>query len=253
MITFTEAQLMAWLMPVFWPFLRVLALFSTLPILGQRTVPMRVRVALSFFIALCVAGTGPAVPEVPLDAPLAVLLVVQQVLIGLSLGFAVRILFAAVEFAGEIVGLQMGLNFAGFFDPLTSSQTTAVSRFFGTMVGFLFIAINGHLAVIEAVSQSLVAFPIGPEPFAFLRAVQPQVWGTEVFRLGFWIALPLIAMLLLVNLVMGVVSRIAPQVNIFAVGFPVSLGMGLVGLTSTLPLLQGPFVVALERMLAMFR
>ena len=253
MISLTEAQLMAWLTPVLWPFLRVLALFSSMPVLGQRNVPIRVRIALSFFIAIGVAGTSTAGGDVPLDSPAAVLLVIQQVLIGLSLGFAVRIIFTAIEFAGEIIGLQMGLNFAGFFDPATAQQATATSSFFSTMVAFLFIAMNGHLLVIEAVCQSLVAFPVSPEPFAFLHAVRPETWGAEIFRLGLWIALPLIAMLLFINMMLGIIARVAPQISIFSVGFPITLGVGLVGVMFTLPLLQGPFTAALEQMLMMFR
>jgi flagellar biosynthetic protein FliR len=253
MISLTEAQIMAWLTPVLWPFLRVLALFSSMPVLGQRNVPIRVRIALSFFIAIGVAGTATAGGDVPLDSPAAILLVIQQVLIGLSLGFAVRIIFTAIEFAGEIIGLQMGLNFAGFFDPATAQQATATSSFFSTMVAFLFIAMNGHLLVIEAVVQSLVAFPVSPEPFAFLHAVRPETWGAEIFRLGLWIALPLIAMLLFVNMMLGIIARVAPQISIFSVGFPITLGVGLVGVMFTLPLLQGPFVAALEQMLMLFR
>ena len=253
MISLTEAQLMAWLTPVLWPFLRVLALFSSMPVLGQRNVPLRVRIALSFFIAIGVAGAATAGPNVPLDSPAAILLVVQQVLIGLSLGFAVRIIFTAIEFAGEIIGLQMGLNFAGFFDPATAQQATATSSFFSTMVAFLFIAMNGHLLVIEAVVQSLVAFPVSPEPFAFLHAVRPETWGAEIFRLGLWIALPLIAMLLFINMMLGIIARVAPQISIFSVGFPITLGVGLVGVMFTLPLLQGPFTAALEQMLTLFR
>ena len=254
MISLSESQIMAWLVPVLWPFIRVLALFSSMPVLGQRNVPIRVRIALSFFIALGVAGTVPAGSgNVPLDSPAAILLVVQQVLIGLSLGFAVRVIFTAIEFAGEVIGLQMGLNFAGFFDPATAQQATATSSFFSTMVAFLFIAMNGHLLVIEAVVQSLVAFPVSPEPFAFLHAVRPETWGAEIFRLGLWIALPLIAMLLFVNMMLGIIARVAPQLSIFSVGFPITLGVGLVGVMFTLPLLQGPFTAALEQMLTLFR
>lgn len=253
MISFTDAQLMAWLTPILWPFLRALALMTSLPVFSQRSVPMRVKVALAFFIALASQASLPPMPVIPLDSPLAWIVVLQQVLIGVSLGFAVRVVFAAVEFAGEIIGLQMGLNFAGFFDPVTASQGTASGRFFGTMVAFLFIIINGHLAIIVALIKSFSAFPVGPEPFAFLRAVQPQVWGAEVFAIGLWIALPLVGMLLFVNLVLGVISRVAPQINIFAIGFPITLGVGLIGMLLTLPLLQQPFTMALERMLEHFQ
>ncbi|HUG23707.1 flagellar biosynthetic protein FliR [Piscinibacter sp.] len=253
MLTFTEAQVLAWISPLLWPFLRVLALFSAMPVIGQRSVPMRLRVALAFLIALSAQASLPEMPVVALDSALALLLVIQQVLIGLTLAFAARIVFAAIEFAGEIVGLQMGLNFAGFFDPMTGGQATAVSRFFGVSVGFLFIVINGHLLMIAAVVQSFHAFPVGPEPFAFLRAVQPHVFGAEIFSLGLWIALPLIAMLLFVNLVLGIIARVAQQMNIFAIGFPITLSVGLLGVLLTLPMLQVPFTMALERMLSLFQ
>ena len=253
MITLTEAQLTAWLAPIFWPFIRVLALFSALPVLGQRSVPARVRIGLVFLIVVAAQPSLPPMPAVALDSPLAFMLVLQNVLIGVTLGFAVRIVFAAVEFAGELIGLQMGLNYAGFFDPASGAQGTATARFFGATVGFLFIAINAHLLVIAAVVQSFHAFPVGAEPFAFLRALQPQTWGAEVFALGLWIALPLIGMLLFVNLVLGIISRVASQMNIFAIGFPITLGVGLLGILLTLPMMQAPFTMALERMLANFR
>jgi flagellar biosynthesis protein FliR len=253
MLTVTEAQLLGWITPVVWPFLRVLALFGALPVFAQRGVPARLRVALALLIALCAQAALPPIAPVALDSMAAPLLVVQQLVIGIALGFAVRIVFAAVEFAGELVGLQMGLNFAGFFDPMSGSQATAMSRFFGISVAWLFIVTGGHLLLVAAVIQSFDAFPAGPEPFAFLRAAQPQVWGAEVFRLGLWIALPMVAMLLLASLVLGVISRVAQQMNIFAVGFPVTLGVGLIGVLLTLPMMQSPFTMALERMVQLFR
>ena len=145
------------------------------------------------------------------------MVLVQQLLVGFTLGFAVRVVFAAVEMGGELIGLQMGLNFAGFFDPATASQGTASGRFFGTLVAFLFILSNGHLAIIAALVRSFEVFAVGDEPFAFLRQTQPQRWGAEVFTLGLWIALPMVGMLL------------------------------------TLPLLEQPFAMALAQMLAHFQ
>ena len=253
MLTFNEADLLAWVSPLLWPFLRALALFTALPVLGTRSVPTRVRIGLAAFIALAAQPSLPLAPVVALDSPLALMLVVQQLVIGLSLGFAVRLVFAAVEFAGELIGLQMGLNFAGFFDPLSAATATASSRFFGTTVAWLFIVANGHLLVVAALVQSFSAFPVAPEPFAFLHQVQPQRWGAEIFSTGLWIALPLVTMLLFVNLVLGAISRVAPQINIFAIGFPVTLGVGLLGLLLTMPALNTPFTMTLDRLLEQFR
>ncbi len=253
MISFSEAEVLAWITPLIWPFLRALALFTALPVLGTRSVPARVRIGLAGLIAFAAQASLPAMPVVPLDSPLAFMLVLQQVLIGLSLGFAVRVAFAALEFAGEIIGLQMGLNYAGFFDPVSAAAGTATSRFYGTTIAWLFIVINGHLLVIAALVQSFTAFPVGPEPFAFLKSARPHLWASEIFRTGLWIALPLMAMLLFVNLVLGAISRVASQINIFAVGFPVTLGVGLLGIFLTLPGMQGPFTMTLERLLAYFQ
>lgn len=253
MIEFTEAQVLGWITPVLWPFIRVLAMFSALPVLGTRTVPARVRVALAGLIALSAQVALPPMPVVALDTALAFGIIAQQVVIGLALGFSVRVVFAAVEMAGEFIGLQMGLNFAGFFDPVSSNTATATSRFFSTTVAWLFIVINGHLLVIAAVLQSFVAFPVSHEPFGFLRATLPHQWGSEIFATGLWIALPMITMLLFVNLVLGMISRVATQINIFAIGFPITIGVGLLGMLLTLPLMQQPFTMVLERLLEHFR
>lgn len=253
MLTFTDTQVLEWITPLLWPFLRVLALFGSLPVFAQRGVPARLRVALAFLVAFCAQASLPVMPVIPLDSGAALLAVVQQLLVGLSLGFAVRVVISGVEFAGEIIGLQMGLNIAGFFNPMTGGDATVISRFFGMSVSWLFIVTGGHLVLIAAIVQSFQVFPVGPEPFAFLRAVQPQVWGGEVFRLGLWIALPMIATLLFVNLVLGIIGRVAQQLNIFSIGFPITVTVGLVGTMLTLPMMQTPFMMALEHMLQHFQ
>ena len=253
MISFTETQVLAWLTPLLWPFLRALALFTALPVFSQRAVPMRVKIGLALFISLAAQPSLPAMPLIALDSPQAIMVLLQQLLVGFTLGFAVRVVFAAVEMGGELIGLQMGLNFAGFFDPATASQGTASGRFFGTLVAFLFVLSNSHLAIIAALVHSFEVFAVGDEPFAFLRQTQPQRWGAEVFALGLWIALPLVGMLLFVNLVLGVISRVAPQISVFSVGFPLTLSVGLIGMLLTLPLLEQPFAMALVSMLAHFQ
>jgi flagellar biosynthetic protein FliR len=247
MVTFTEAQLMAWVSPVFWPFIRVLAVFTSAPIFSARSVPMRSRVALAFLIAVCAQATLGEQPVVSLNDPRALEVLVQQVLIGLAIGLAVRIVFAAVELAGELVGLQMGLNFAGFFDPATGAQTSTVGRFFGNTTMLLFVVMGGHLMLIQAVVASFSTFPIGGGALDAVNTMRLHELGSVVFRYGLWIALPLVGMLIFINIVLGVVSRIAPQMNAFAIGFPVTLSAGLVGIAFTLPMLDTP-VAALLRL-----
>lgn len=252
MITFTEAQLMAWITPVLWPFLRVLAVFTSAPIFSSRAFPVRARIALALLIALASQASLPAMPVTDLSGPDVLGLVVQQVGIGLAIGFVVRLVFAAFEFAGEVVGFQMGLNFAAFFDPSLNSQSSAVARFFGYMASLLFVVLNGHLMVLMAVNRSFEAFPVTQNFLEALSLMKLYTLGGELFASGLWIALPMIAMLMFTNLALGIVSRVAPQMNIYAIGFPITLSVGLIGMAATLPLLDRPFVALLERAIDIF-
>ena len=252
MLTFTEAQVMAWVSPVFWPFLRILAVFSSAPIFSARSVPMRTRVALAMLVAICAqAGMGDQ-PVIGLNDPEALTAVFQQVVVGVAIGLAVRIVFASVELAGEVIGLQMGLNYAGFFDPSTNAQTSAVGRFFGNTTMLLFVVLNGHLMVLQAVISSFETFPIGAGALESVGRMRLHELGAVVFRYGLWIALPMIGMLLFINIVLGFISRIAPQMNAFAIGFPLTLSAGLVGIAATIPMLERPVVSLLNLATSLF-
>lgn len=252
MIGFSEAQLLQWVVPLLWPLLRILGLFAAAPVLSMRAIPVRARIGLALLTALCAQPVLPPMPVLPLDTPTALAMVVQQVFIGVTIGFAAKVVFTAIEFAGEVIGLQMGLNFATFFDPTTSGQSTVSARLFNTMAAWLFVVINGHLLLVEVVVASFHQFPVTDHPFDLLLSIQPQVWGAELFRYGLWIALPTVAMLLFVNLVLGVISRVAQQLQIFSIGFVVTISVGLLGLLLTLPLLQRPMLALLERLLGLF-
>ncbi|MDP2261881.1 MAG: flagellar biosynthetic protein FliR [Hydrogenophaga sp.] len=252
MPTFSEADIMALVSPVFWPFLRVLAVFSSAPIFSARSVPVRTRVALAMLVALCAQAGLPDQPMVALTDPQAFSVVLQQVVIGVAIGLAVRIVFASVELAGEVIGLQMGLNFAGFFDPSTNSQSSTVGRFFGNTTMLLFVVLNGHLMLLQAVIASFETFPIGGNAFESINRLQLHQLGAIVFRYGLWIALPMIGMLLFINIVLGFISRIAPQMNAFAIGFPLTLSAGLLGMAFTLPMLDAPVIALMKLATSLF-
>jgi flagellar biosynthetic protein FliR len=167
-ITLTEAELVRWLSPMIWPFLRVLAVFTSAPLFSNKAFPIRARIALAFFIAFAAQPSLQGQPVISITSPEAFGAVVQQVGIGLAIGFTVRLVFSAVELAGEVVGFQMGLNFAAFFDPSLNTQSSAVARFFGQMAAFLFVVMNGHLMVLMAVIKSFESFPVDQN---FLQAL----------------------------------------------------------------------------------
>ena len=252
MPTFNEADIMALVSPVFWPFLRILAVFASAPIFSSRSVPMRTRVALAMLIAICAQAGLQDQVVVGLTDPQALTTVFQQVVVGVAIGLAVRIVFASVELAGEVIGLQMGLNYAGFFDPSTNSQTSAVGRFFGNTTMLLFVVLNGHLMLLQAVVASFETFPVGGAALESINRMRLHELGAVVFRYGLWIALPMIGMLLFINIVLGFISRIAPQMNAFAIGFPLTLSAGLIGIAMTLPMLDGPVIALLKLATDMF-
>lgn len=243
---------MAWLTPVLWPFLRVLGVFTTAPIFSSRAFPVRARIGLAFLVSLCAQATLAGQPTIGLNDAAALGTLVQQVGIGMAIGFTVRLVFTAVELAGELVGLQMGLNFASFFDPMANSQVSAVSRFFGNIGVLLFIAINGHLTVLMAIVKSFDAFPIGGSLMQAFARVRVYELGADLFASALWIALPMVGLLLFVNLTLGVISRVAPQMNIYAIGFPVTLTAGLAGIALVLPMMEQPLLALMDRMLSMF-
>jgi len=194
----------------------------------------------------------PVQPVIDLNGREALGTVLQQVGVGLAMGFAVRLVFAAVELAGEVIGLQMGLNFASFFDPLANAQVSAVARFFGNIAMLLFVVINGHLMVLMAVAKSFDAFPVDGNFLQAVAQMRLHALGASLFASSLWIALPMIALLLFVNLTLGIISRVAPQMNIYAVGFPVTLTVGMLGITATLPMLEQPMLTLLQQSIDIF-
>lgn len=251
MITVTSAQLDAWLAAFFFPLARVLALLASAPVLNNVAVPQRVRLLAGLAIA---AGLAPALPPLPAIAPgsgLGLAILAQQVLIGLAMGFTMRIVFSAIDVAGELVGLQMGLSFAVFYDPQNSGQTAVVAEFLGLLATLVFLAANGHLMVLSVLAQSFTLLPIGAEPFGAAGFAVLVRWGAVLFSAGVLLALPLIAALLITNIALGVLTRAAPTLNLFAVGFPVSLLVGfsvlLLALSYMAPVFQSLFERGLDQ------
>ena len=192
---------------------------------------------------------SPHLPPMPDDVGLGswhgLLILVQQLLIGVAMGFIMRVVFAAIEAAGEIVGLQMGLGFASFFDPQSAGQTLVLARFFNLLAMLVFLAVNAHLLMLGVLVESFQRLPISPQPVSAAGFFHLATFGSTVFAVGLQLALPLIAILLMTNLALGILTRSAPQLNIFAIGFPITLGVGLIVLDFTLPY----FVPQLEQLI----
>jgi flagellar biosynthetic protein FliR len=245
MLTVTSAQLQAWLAAFFWPFARVLALLAATPAYGENVLPRRVRIGLAIAVALVLAPTLPAPPDVsPLSLAGAAVLA-RELASGYALGYTIRMVFYAVEAAGELSGLQMGLGYATLFDA-QSNEVPVLGQLLGLVATLFFLALDGHLHTLRVLADTFQTLPVSARMLAPDGLYALAHWGTEIFRAGLLIALPLIAAMLVANLALGILARAAPQLNLFAVGFPLTLASGLVMLALTLPLL-GP---QLERMIA---
>jgi flagellar biosynthesis protein FliR len=248
----TSSQIAAWAGYVFWPLVRILALIGTAPVLSHRAVPIRAKVAIGIAIALVLAPAlhAPALGE-SLNAVFFETLV-RNVLLGATLGFAIRILFSGVELAGQMIGLQIGLSFGGFFNPEATDTDNPVGNFVSLLVLLIFLAMDGHLMVLYGLRQSFEIFPIaedGPRRLAF-DAIAGL--GAQVFSIALSISLPILAVMLLINVVLGVMARVSPQLNLFAVGFPITLCAGMVVLFLFVPHLEAPIRATLERTLSIW-
>ena len=239
-----------------WPFIRISAMFLAAPIFGANTVPVRIRIVLAFTISLMILPVLPAPPEIDPMSAAGILITIQQIVIGLAMGFLMQLVFATVVFMGQTIAMSMGLGFASVIDPQNGVSVPVVSQFFLVLSTLLFISMHGHLVMLSAIAGSFIAIPIG------LYAIDPNLhfdlvaWAGHVFLLALLMALPVMVVILLVNLSFGVMTRAAPQLNIFAVGFPATILIGFILMYLTLDLFsqqaQSLFDVGMSTLLDMF-
>jgi flagellar biosynthesis protein FliR len=243
MIGVSSVQLEQWLALFAFPLARVSGLMLAAPVFNNTGVPRRIRIILTLVLTIALIPALPSLPQFSVASWQGLLVLAEQFLLGTLLGFVLRITFAAVDTAGQLIGLQMGLSFAMFYDPRNAAQTPVLSEFLGLLATLIFLAMNGHLLIIALLAESFTLMPIGT-PIAVGSYAAVLAWGTTVFSAGVLLSLPLVAALLIANIAMGVLSRVAPQLNLFAIGFPVTIVAGFTVLMISLPY----FGAALERL-----
>lgn len=220
-------QLGSWLGALFWPFVRIAACFMTAPVLGASYVPRRLRIILAGAITLAIAPILPAPPALPLLSAGGVLVTIQQVLVGLALGFALQLVFDALALGGQLLANGMGLGFAFNLDPLRGVSTPALGQLYVVLGTLTFLALDGHLAFLQTLVESFRSLPVAEQGLDPARLMALANWGSELFTGALLVALPGVTALLVINLAFGVMSRAAPSLNLFAVGLPVTLVFGL--------------------------
>lgn len=250
MWTVTEAQWSAWITAYFFPAVRILALVAVAPVFSNRALPTRIRLVLGLAITVAVAPVLPPAPPIPLDSWLIYPVVAAEFGLGVAFGFILRFVFAAIDLAAALIGFQMGLSFAVFYSPTAGTQTPVFNEFFGVVATLLFLALDGHLMLVHAVVTSFEWIPVGgavawQEGMAVLLR-----YPVTLFALAFLLSLPITAAVLLTNIALAVLTRAAPQLNLFAIGFPVTITVGFLALLMSLSpvgaLLQQAFADGLD-------
>ena len=240
MLTLTSIEMNTWIAALLWPLTRILGLITAAPLFGNTSFPISAKVGLGVMLAAIIAPTVPAMPAADPLSMAGLLILVQEMLIGVAMGFSMRIVFAAVEMAGEVASMTMGLGFATVFDPQSKGRSSAVSQFYALLATLAFLAVNGHLMLLEVLAESFVSLPISATPISGAMSLQVVTWAGVIFTTGLQLSLPIVAALLITTVALGILTRAAPQLNIFGIGFPISLGVGLLLLGQTMPYLSGP-------------
>ena len=252
---FSSTELLSQIGAFIWPLFRISAIVIAMPLFGSRLLPARLKVVLAVALTLAIAPHIPPVENVEMFSINGGLVATQQVFIGLAMGFALQLVFSVFVLGGQIIALTMGLGFASLNDPITGVSVPTVSQFYTIFVTLLFLAMNGHLIMIEVIAQSFVDLPVAQTGLGKEAIWKLLSWTKYVFSGAVLMALPAMAALLLVNIGFGVMTRAAPQLNIFAIGFPVIMTIGFVilmlSLPSTIPLFENLLMSNYELMRAM--
>lgn len=245
MLSISAAQIDAFLVAWCYPLARILAMVGTSPLFGNTSIPKRVRIAIGLVLGFAIVPVLPPAPVIQPGTWVGVTAFIVQILIGVGMGLTLRLVMTAVDMAGDIIGLQMGLSFAVFFDPSSSGRTAVLSQILTLLASLVFLAVNGHLFMIRVLVSSFDMVPIGSSMISSSAWLVLMRVGTIVFGSGLLMSLPIVAALLITNIALAVLTRAAPQLNIFAIGFPITSTVGMlvmiVSLNAFSPVLQNLF------------
>lgn len=244
MFHFNNTEIFTLIGNFFWPLVRILAFFSTAPIFNDKIINNKTKIILAMCITFLIL---PFIPEIHISlfSSVGFILLLHQILIGLAFGFIVQLLFVTANIAGEIISLQMGLSFATFFDVHTHLGTSIISRLLNIYVLFFFLAWNGHLQLIDILVNSFYVLPINGDSVYANMFLMILKFSGYIFIHGIKFSLPIIIFLLGLNIVMGVINRLSPQISIFSIGLALNLLIGMVLLDNLiiliLPVLKNIF------------
>jgi len=227
-VNFTEQELLAMLASFIWPFMRISSMFISVPVFSVKSLPAKIRVLASFLITLVVVPVIPDIAPIHIFSYQGFLVTVHQIVIGLSTGFVLQMVFAVMLVGGQSIAYSMGLGFSSMVDPATGVQVPVIAQVFVVSSSLMFLAVNGHLLLIEMLVASFTTLPIATVGFSLSDIWSIVAWSSQMFTGGLLLAMPIVAALLFVNISFGVAARAAPQLQIFGVGFPITIMIGMV-------------------------
>lgn len=246
MIEISALEVSHWVSRYFYPFVRIAGLFMVMPLFGTRMVPQRIRLLLALVVTLAITPILPPFPHVEALSLHSFLIILQQLLIGITLGFVIELVTQVFVLAGQLIAMQTGLGIATTVDPSQGASVVVISQWLLFMVTLVFLSLNGHLVMIEIIVDSFRTFPVGLEGFRAEHFGLIIMWSGWMFAAALVVAIPIMTALLIVNLAFGVMARAAPQLNIFALGFPVTMIVGLLMLSISMGSIAGNFQQHLE-------
>ncbi|MBL8397759.1 MAG: flagellar biosynthetic protein FliR [Candidatus Accumulibacter sp.] len=240
MINISTAEINAWIVAFFFPLARILATLAIAPPYNNPALPKRILLIFGLAITMVIVPALPATVAIDPASGAGLLILIQQVLIGIGMGFSMRLVFTAVDMAGNLISMQMGLGFATAYDPTSAGQTGVISELLGLLTLLLFMSINGHLMIIATLVQSFTVLPLADPRLAAANWWNLANTGAQIFSSGLLLSLPIVVALLISNLAMAVLSRAAPQLNLMAIGFPLTITLGFAALAIGMAHLSGP-------------
>jgi flagellar biosynthetic protein FliR len=240
MLNFTSIELNNFITAFMWPLTRILGLIATAPLYSNVSIPRRVKIGLGILLAMIVAPSVHVPTGLEPMSLEGMMILAQQMLIGIAMGFSMRVIFSAVELAGEVASMTMGLGFATFFNPQSQGRSNAVSQMLSLLTLMVYLAANVHLALLSTLVESFTTMPVAVGPMQGNIADQVVHWAGRVFSAGLQLSLPIVAALLVTNMALGILTRAAPQLNLFGIGFPITLTVGFAMIGLTLPYLATP-------------
>lgn len=246
MITISSAFLQTWIISLLWPLTRVLGVIATAPILSHSAIPNQVKLGFGVMLTLIIVPILPPLPQFEIFSWQGLIILIQQLIIGLAIGFTMRLVFSAVELTGQLIGTTMGLGFASFFDAQSQGQSTAINQFLVLLTMLIFLTLDGHLLLISALANSFTTMPIALDG-TNINPLKIAMWGEMIFSAGLLLALPALTALLITNMALGILTRTAPQLNLFGIGFPITLSVGFLVLALSIPNMLQPIERLIEQ------